>query len=151
MTRLGGEPDAFTDLTRNRAGADAVKAGEACVHRGVKRDGAAAEFSRQRNHPVFPVRVPARTLSASIGVLEPGSATRDHRHAYEAIMFVLAGRGYSIVDGVRLEWAAGDAVYTPPWCWHQHVADPDCRVEYITATNMPLLEAVGQTHMRDER
>ena len=121
-----------------------------CVHRGVVDGEAAAAFSRQRAHPVFPVVVPARSLSMSVGVLEPGQATRDHRHAYEAVMYVLAGRGHSVVEGQRFEWQAGDAVYTPPWCWHQHVADAGSRVEYVTATNMPMLEALGQTVVREE-
>lgn len=146
--------DPFSDTARNRSGLVPRPAREpdaSCHHRGVLADEAAAAFSAQRGHPVHPVRVPARAVSMSVGVLEPGGRTSDHRHAYEAIMYVLAGRGHSIVEGVRYEWAAGDAVYTPPWCWHQHVAEPDSRVEYVTATNMPALEALGQTVMREER
>jgi gentisate 1,2-dioxygenase len=54
------------------------------------------------------------------------------------------------MEGRRLDWKAGDAVYTPPWCWHQHFATDQCRVEYLTATNMPMLHAIGQTLLREE-
>jgi len=146
--------DAFTDTSRNLNGLEPRPArapDQSCLHRQVVSAGAAASFSAERGHPVFPVRVPSRAVSLSVGVLEPGGQTGDHRHAYEATMYVLAGRGHSIVEGVRYEWSAGDALYTPPWCWHQHVAAADSRVEYVTATNMPALDALGQTVLRQER
>ncbi|HTE53947.1 MAG TPA: cupin domain-containing protein [Kofleriaceae bacterium] len=143
----------FTDTARNRHGLTprpAQDVGPSFLHAAVASGGAAAAFSHERRHPVHPVHVPARSLSMSIGVLEPGASTSTHRHAYEAIMYVLIGRGHSIVEGSRFDWKAGDALYTAPWCWHEHFADPDCRVEYVTATNMPMLELLGQTVMREE-
>ena len=145
--------DAFTDVTRNRGGLEprpAAEPGASCHHAQVVGGAAATAFSAQRGHPVFPVRVPSRAVSMSVGVLEPGARTSNHRHAYEAVMYVLRGNGYSVVEGRRFEWRAGDALYTPPWCWHQHVAAEGVRVEYVTATNMPALEAMGQTVMREE-
>jgi quercetin dioxygenase-like cupin family protein len=143
----------FTDIARNREGLEPRPSQapvDGCLHAAVVASGPAGAFSRERGHPVFPVRVPARSLSMSVGALEPGACTTNHRHAYEAVMYVVAGRGHSIVEGRRYEWKAGDALYTPPWCWHQHIADADSRVEYVTATNMPMLESLGQTVMRQE-
>jgi quercetin dioxygenase-like cupin family protein len=143
----------FTDTERNRGGLDPRPAelpDERCLHAGVLRTDAAEGFSRERGHPVFPVRVPARSVSISVGVIEPGEQTGKHRHAYEAVMYVMAGRGHSVVEGTRYEWQAGDALYVPPWCWHQHFAERGSRVEYVTATNMPTLEALGQTVLRQE-
>ncbi len=111
--------------------------------------GVAHAFSAERGHPVYPVRLPGRAVSLSVGVLEPGAATTRHRHAYESLILVLAGHGHTIIEDRRFEWQAGDAIYTPPWCWHVHVAG-DARVEYVTATNMPALEAMGQTVLREE-
>lgn len=145
--------DRFTDVARNRAGLEprpAWSPGSGCLHAGVTEGDAADAFSAQRGHPVFPVAVAARSVSMSVGRLEPGARTGNHRHAYEAIMYVIAGSGHSVVEGNRFAWKAGDAVYTPPWCWHQHVADEGVPVEYVTATNMPMLEAIGQTVMRQE-
>jgi len=143
----------FTDIERNRGGLEPRPAelpSESCLHPGVSKDGAAEDFSRERGHPVFSVRVPARAISISVGVIEPGEKTGKHRHAYEAIMYIMAGRGHTVLEGKRFDWQAGDALYAPPWCWHQHMAEPGSRVEYVTATNMPSLEALGQTVMRQE-
>jgi gentisate 1,2-dioxygenase len=73
----------------------------------------------------------------SIGVLAPGASTSNHRHAYESLVYV--------------SWEAGDAFYTPPWCWHQHFATDGAPVTYVTATNMPMLHALGQTVLREEQ
>lgn len=145
--------DRFTDPARNRDGLEPRPSRgpvPELLHTAVVSTGAALAFSRERGHPVYPVRVPACSLSMTVGVLEPGARTVNHRHAYEAVMLVLAGHGHSVVEGRRFDWKAGDALYAPPWCWHQHIADADCRVEYVTATNMPMLESLGQTVMRQE-
>jgi gentisate 1,2-dioxygenase len=116
----------------------------------VASDGRAEGFSSERGHPVFPVRLPSRSVSLSVGDLAPGAATSNHRHAYESMIYVIEGAGYTVIEGQRFEWRAGDAVYVPPWCWHQHVADPPGKARYLTATNMPTLVALGQTVMREE-
>jgi mannose-6-phosphate isomerase-like protein (cupin superfamily) len=130
MSKVNG----FTDVTRNTNGIlprPAQQPDDGCLHAGVVAGGVAAAFSSERGHPVFPVRLPGR-------------------HAYEALVLILAGQGHTMIEGRRFDWRAGDAIYTPPWCWHQHVASGDGRVEYVTATNLPALEAMGQTVLREE-
>ncbi len=149
MSKVNG----FTDVTRNTNGISprpAQPPDDGCLHAGVVTSGAAAAFSSQRGHPVFPVRLPGRSVSLSIGVLDPGASTTNHRHAYEALVLILAGQGHTVIEGRRFDWRAGDAIYTPPWSWHQHVASDGSRVEYVTATNLPALEAMGQTVLREE-
>jgi gentisate 1,2-dioxygenase len=90
------------------------------------------------------------SCSMSIGELAPSGHTSNHRHAYEALVYVVRGRGHSIIEGQRFDWQEGDAFYTPPWCWHQHFASDEGPVQYLTATNMPLLGAIGQTVIRQE-
>ncbi len=145
--------ETFVDTTKNRDSlvpAPSRPPAEDCVHRGVTGgDSPAADFSKERGHPVYAVRLPSNTVSLSIGELDPGSATSNHRHAYESLIYVIAGRGYTITEGRRYDWKAGDAVYVPPWCWHQHFAG-DERAQYITATNLPLLQRLGQTVVREE-
>lgn len=46
-----------------------------------------------------------------------------HTHQGGLVIFVLEGRGYSIVDGVRYDWEAGDLMLLPPkpgGVEHQH-------------------------------
>ena len=144
----------FTDVTRNVVGLSPRPAqvpDERCLHIGVMTGDVAASFSAQRGHPVYPVSLPGRSVSMSIGVLEPDGRTTNHRHAYESLVLIVVGRGYTILEGRRFDWSAGDAIYTPPWCWHQHVASTETRVEYVTSTNLPMLEAMGQTVLREEQ
>ena len=113
----------------------------------------AAAFSASRGHPVFPARLPSRSVSYSVGELDPGAETSNHRHAYETLVYVIEGSGYTLMKGTeerRVPWQAGDALYVPPWHWHQHVADEESRVRYLAATNLPLLRSLGQTVLRQE-
>lgn len=91
-----------------------------------------------------------QTMSMQINELLPGESTPSHRHMNESIMFILSGRGHTIVDGDRFDWGAGDVVSTPLLAWHQHVNDsPSEPVRYIGVTNVPLLRATGM-YLRDE-
>jgi quercetin dioxygenase-like cupin family protein len=120
------------------------------LHRDVGGGAPDSDFSKSRSHPVYPVRLPARSLSFSIGDLSPGAATSSHRHAYESLVYVLAGSGYTEVEDERIVWRAGDAFYVPPWSWHRHVAGPGEPVRYLTGTNLPLLVGLGQSVLRQE-
>ncbi|WP_239014082.1 iron-containing redox enzyme family protein [Archangium violaceum] len=143
----------FVDTSRNRDSLEPRPvehdAGE-LIHRQVGRGGVAEDFSRSRGHPVYEVALPARSVSFSVGELAPGQATSNHRHAYESLIYILEGSGWSIIEGRRVEWRAGDALYVPPWNWHQHVAG-DEKALYLTGTNLPLLNQLGQTVLRQEQ
>jgi quercetin dioxygenase-like cupin family protein len=146
--------ESFTNTNHNRDSLTPVPSrlpGPDCVHREVTVvDTPAADFSRERGHPVYAIKLPANNVSLSIGDLDPGASTSNHRHGYESLIYVISGRGYTITEGQRFDWKAGDAVYVPPWCWHQHFADPNESARYITATNLPLLRQLGQTVVREE-
>lgn len=140
-----------TDRNRDSLTPEPAEPVGGAVHHQVAAGSVADDFSRSRGHPVYPVSVPSRALSMSVGALAPGAATSDHRHAYETLVYVLEGRGYSVVEGARLDWSAGDAFYVPPWNWHQHFASGDGAVRYLASTNLPMLDALGQTVLREER
>lgn len=85
-----------------------------------------------------------RSIACFVRRLPPGGASDIHRHNFEAIGYILAGRGYEIHDGERIDWAAGDVVYIPPNVWHQHLnADPNEEAQVLLITNWPLLEHLG--------
>src|SRR5439155_5602486 len=51
----------------------------------------------------------------------PGWNLLGHRHLIDAVIHILQGRGYSIIDGVRYDWEAGDYMCVPTFAWHRHV------------------------------
>ena len=117
-----------------------AEAPQRLIHRAVERSSVEQRFSEERRHPVWVVDLPSRVLS----MLAPGQASRKHRHTYETILYVLEGEGLSEIDGVRVDWVAGDAVYIPVWAWHQHrnrsTVTP-CR--YPACENAPMLQNLG--------
>jgi quercetin dioxygenase-like cupin family protein len=61
----------------------------------------------------------------------PHSASHSHTHT-EAMLYVLEGRGYSLIDGARHDWSAGDAVHIPPRMTHHgHFNDSDQRARTL--------------------
>jgi gentisate 1,2-dioxygenase len=108
-------------------------------------------YSQERHCSSYLANIPSFTLSVNIGVINPGGNDSKHRHYYETLMFVLEGKGYSVIEGEKVDWEAGDAVYLPPWSWHQHFnADTQKELKYLAATNAPLLQNVGGIARREE-
>ena len=72
-------------------------------------------------------------LSACVGwlytglqVMRPGEFATAHNHASAALRFVMEGEGaYTVVDGHKMDLAAGDFVITPNGTWHDHGVDDD--------------------------
>ena len=120
------------------------------IHRQVERT-LDSKFSEERQHPVYIAKLPSHCVSMNVGIVDAGGTGGNHRHYYESMIYVIQGRGYSIVEGIKVEWEAGDVIYVPPWAWHQHFnTDPDKEVRYIASTNAPLLQNVGNIARREE-
>ena len=101
-------------------------------------------FSTQRKHRVNIVDLPSKVLSMTIGGLEPNQATGRHRHNYETIIYVLEGRGKSIIGEREVFWECGDAFYVPVWAWHQHInLSKTESANYIACENAPHLQNLG--------
>lgn len=61
------------------------------------------------------------TLYAGLQVILPGEIARTHRHAPNALRFIVEGEGaYTAVEGERTMMGPGDFVTTPAWTWHDH-------------------------------
>lgn len=123
-----------------------AKSDRSLIHKNVTgtKNQANTAFSADRTHPVHIVDLPSRAVSVSIGGIAGGGNTRKHRHTYETIIYILKGHGYSVVEGVRIDWEAGDAVLIPRWAWHQHFnASPTEYAEYLGAENAPMLQNLG--------
>jgi gentisate 1,2-dioxygenase len=88
--------------------------------------------------PVLP------TIGCRIQMLRPGIHTRAHRHAACSVYHVYRGRGYTVVDGVQMDWEEGDFFALPPWCWHEHAnGSPTEEAILFSTTDVPVLEALA--------
>ena len=75
---------------------------------------------------------------ATITSAAPDMVGPAHRHVSSAINLILEGSGYSIVDGHRLDWEAGDIMLSAPgWSPHGHATGPDGAV-IVTVQDHPL-------------
>ncbi|MEE8473461.1 MAG: cupin domain-containing protein [Dehalococcoidia bacterium] len=70
-----------------------------------------------------------------------------HRHQGGLGLFVLEGRGYSVVDGTRFDWEEGDLIILPvkpEGCVHQHFnLDPEKPASWLALIFTPFWEAIG--------
>ncbi|HYL37930.1 MAG TPA: cupin domain-containing protein [Bryobacteraceae bacterium] len=63
---------------------------------------------------------------------------RPHRHSAAAINYYFSGRGYSVVEGKKYHWKAGDLMLSAPgWAIHNH-ASLDEDVYELTVQDTPL-------------
>ncbi|MBI4317032.1 MAG: cupin domain-containing protein [Chloroflexi bacterium] len=67
-----------------------------------------------------------------------------HRHQGGLVIFILEGEGYTVVEGERLDWKAGDLImlpFKPGGVEHQHFnRHPDKSAKWIAFINLPLWE-----------
>jgi quercetin dioxygenase-like cupin family protein len=73
--------------------------------------------------------------------------TGKHRHQGGLGIFILEGTGYTVMDGVRHDWTAGDLVVLPMkpgGIEHQHFAsEPDGHVRWIAFVYWPFFHHGG--------
>ncbi|VTU22818.1 gentisate 1,2-dioxygenase [Variovorax sp. PBS-H4] len=87
------------------------------------------------------------TYFATIGGCPPGTppftGERGHRHTSAAINYHIEGFGSSVVDGVRVNWKAGDLLLSAPG-WSEHAHYPgEQGWKVLTVQDHPLHIAMG--------
>ncbi len=84
------------------------------------------------------------TLGCAIQLLRPGVHTRAHRHTSSSVYHVFRGRGYSVINGQRLDWEQGDFLAVPPWAWHEHAnASTADEAVLFSINDLPAMEALA--------
>lgn len=85
-----------------------------------------------------------RSLNMLVQVFEPGVYNAAHRHSNFALFIVKQGKGYSIIDGERIDWEAGDVFFAPPWAAHEHCNASDAeRAVLYTVQDVPAVASMG--------
>src|SRR5258705_2812700 len=75
---------------------------------------------------------------AAITIRPKNIVDRPHRHVGAAVNYYFAGKGFSIVEGQRYPWKAGDLMFSAPgWAIHNH-ASLDEDVYELTIQASPL-------------
>ena len=83
-----------------------------------------------------------RILAMYIHQMPPNAFTETHKHG-EAIVYVLSGRGYTIVEGERYDWRSGDCIFVTPAIWHQHFnADPEQVSQHLAIYIAPMRDRI---------
>lgn len=88
-------------------------------------------------------------LQPHVSELPPLGASVNHRHTTEAVIYIVTGRGHSIiswdgVDEMRIDWSEGDLFSFPTWMWHQHFNDSETEVvRYLAIQDTFSMKALG--------
>jgi gentisate 1,2-dioxygenase len=87
---------------------------------------------------------PMLTMGASMQLLRPGEHTRAHREVGSFVYQCAKGEGYSVVNGMRLDWKERDIFVVPSWMWHEHVngsaSEDACLFSFH---DLPVMRALG--------
>ena len=82
------------------------------------------------------------TIQCALQRLRPGEHTRNHRHNHGTVYNVHRGHGFSIVDGVKMEWNTHDVFCVPPGSWHEHAnLETDTDAVLFSVGDFPIVEA----------
>ncbi len=92
---------------------------------------------------------PTRSMDALVHELDTGTSTTVHRHSWDAMVFVVAGNGWTEVDGERVDWGPGDSLHLPAWAWHRSGNDGPVTARYLTFSSEPLLATMGMSVLED--
>lgn len=85
-----------------------------------------------------------QTMGAHMQMLQPGQATKAHRHTGNVVYNVAQGNGYSIINGKRFDWQTHDIFCVPSWMWHEHVNLSNSEEAFLFSFNdFPVIESMG--------
>lgn len=88
--------------------------------------------------PVF------KTITFFMQMLRPGERTRPLRQTASLLVSPFEGRGYSIVNDQRFDWAPFDTLAIPGGSWVEHANDSDSEPAILfVASDEPALKAFG--------
>ena len=81
------------------------------------------------------------TLYAGLQMILPGEVAPAHRHAQNALRFILQGDGaFTALDGERAYMHRYDLILTPAWLWHDHGNETDEPMIWLDGLDIPLVQ-----------
>ena len=97
-------------------------------------------------HPALMKKMGLRTLIVYRQEIPPGSHTGKQKVQGGILHYVIKGRGYSIIDGLRMDWKAGDSIALPiKWngVEYQHFNSDPGEPVLMVATHTNLFSIFG--------
>ena len=92
---------------------------------------------------------PSKIIDAYLHEVDPGVVSTIHRHTWDAVMVVVAGHGWTEVNGVRYDYRPWDTIYLPAWSWHRQGNDGTNTARYYTFSTEPTAALLGPTQIND--
>lgn len=89
-------------------------------------------------------------IAVSLCVLKPGERTRPIRHNSSLVNFCIRGRGTTVIDEKRIDYAQYDVWNTPPWSVYEHINETSQLHVRLTYSNSPLLEKLNIRIMEED-
>ncbi len=81
------------------------------------------------------------TLYAGLQLILPGEVAPAHRHAQNALRFIMSGSGaFTALDGERAYMHKYDLILTPAWLWHDHGNETDEPMIWLDGLDIPLVQ-----------
>jgi len=95
-----------------------------------------------------------QTLYAGLELILPGEMAPAHRHAQNALRFIMDGDGaFTALDGERAYMHKNDLVLTPRMLWHDHGNETDAPMIWLDGLDIPLVQMLDGSYVehRDDR
>lgn len=79
--------------------------------------------------------------------LPPGGQSGLHQHTFEAVGYVLEGKGREIIGDQTIDWEVGDTFYLPPNVPHRHInrdSEKPAKIMQIEAWPVPIFLGISR-------
>lgn len=91
-----------------------------------------------------------QTMGASMQLLPTGFKGKAHKHTGSFVYQCAKGKGFSIINGQRLDWKERDIFCVPSWAWHEHHNESDSEEACLFSFNdLPVIEKLGLFQLRE--
>ncbi len=89
----------------------------------------------------------AKFFGMLITEIPPGGQSGLHQHTFEAVAYVLEGKGTEIIGDQRIDWEVGDTFYLPPNVPHRHInrdSEKAAKIMQIEAWPVPIFLGISR-------
>jgi len=89
-----------------------------------------------------------QTLYAGLQLILPGEMAPAHRHAQNALRFIMDGDGaFTALDGERAYMHKHDLILTPGMLWHDHGNETDEPMIWLDGLDIPLVQMLDGSYV----